>query len=91
VKVRAAGSEKIVETYAVLDGGSNTSFCTENLLEQMGIKGKRRSLSVTILGNANSKIESSIVTLELSGLQDKNSISLKPHLSQPEIVPPDKI
>lgn len=83
VKVRAIGSEKIVQTYAFLDGGSNTSFCSENLLKQLNIKRKRTSLSPTTLGNANSKTESSIVSLELSDLQDKDRVSLKTVFSTP--------
>jgi hypothetical protein len=85
VKVRAIGSEKIVQTYAFLDGGSNTSFYSENLLKRLNIKGKRTSLSLTTLGNANSKTESSIVSLELSDLQDKNRVSLKTVFSTPEL------
>ncbi|CAB3981354.1 PREDICTED: uncharacterized protein LOC107342904, partial [Paramuricea clavata] len=83
VKVRAAGSERIVQTYAFLDGGSNTSFCSENLMRQLNIEGKRTNLTLTTLGKANSKTESSIVSLELSDLQDENHVSLKTVFSTP--------
>ena len=53
VKVRAIGSERIVQTYAFLDGGSNTSFCSENLMRQLNIKGKKTTLSLTTLEKAN--------------------------------------
>ena len=36
VKVKAKGKEAVVETYAFLDPGSNTSFCTDQLTERLG-------------------------------------------------------
>ena len=40
VKVKTAGSFKTVETYAFLDSGSNTTFCTDALSKRLGIKGE---------------------------------------------------
>ena len=40
VKVKVKGSSKKVLMYAFLDSGSNTSFCTEDLLRKLGTKGK---------------------------------------------------
>ncbi|CAB4003248.1 Hypothetical predicted protein [Paramuricea clavata] len=61
VKVKAMGSDRTVETYAFLDGGSNTSFCSQDLMKRLNIKGKRTTLSLTTMEKANSKTESSIL------------------------------
>ncbi len=49
VKVKARDSYKIIETYAFLDAGSNTTFCTEGLLQELNIKGKNTKLSLTTI------------------------------------------
>ena len=85
MKVKAFGSEKIVQTYTFLDGGSNTSFCSQNLMRQLNIEGKKTTLSLTTLEKANSMTESSIMSLELSDLRGENHISVKTVFSTPEL------
>jgi hypothetical protein len=63
VKVRAKGGNKMVETYAFLDNGSNTTFCTERLINQLGLEGTKSTLSLTTLETANSITDCSIVNL----------------------------
>ena len=41
VLVKARESTKLIETYAFLDSGSNTSFCTESLLQRLQMEGKK--------------------------------------------------
>jgi hypothetical protein len=41
VKVRGKGGNKMVKTYAFLDNGSNTTFCTERLINRLGIEGTK--------------------------------------------------
>ena len=36
VKVKGRGKGRIIETYALLDNGSTATFCTEQLLEDLG-------------------------------------------------------
>ena len=76
VKVKVKGSSKKVLTYAFLDSGSNTSFCTEDLLRQLGTKGKKTSLSLTTTQMSNQSIECSLGNLEVSDLREKNLIEL---------------
>ena len=40
LKVRAEGQNNALITYAFLDGGSNSTFCTEALLKQLDLQGK---------------------------------------------------
>ena len=49
VKVRAKGSDTTVHTYAFLDGGSNTSFCSEQLTKRLGVKGINTTISLTTM------------------------------------------
>ena len=49
VKVTAPGRANTVKTYAFLDNGSNTSFCSEKLAKQLGLSRKETSLSLTTM------------------------------------------
>ena len=75
----------MVEAYAFLDSGSNTSFCTQDLLTRLNVKGKRTTLSLTTIEKANSKTESSIVSLELSDLNGENTVAIETVFSTPNL------
>ena len=49
VKVRAKGSDTTVHANAFLDGGSNTSFCSEQLMKQLGVKGINTTILLTTM------------------------------------------
>ena len=72
VKVKARGQDKKVLTYAFLDSGSNTSFCTDALLRKLDAKGVKTTLSLTTMQTTNEAIECSLVNLEVSDLSDLN-------------------
>ena len=76
VKVKAKRSSTTIETYAFLDGGSNTTFCTENLLNQLNATGRKTTLSLTTMAQEDSPIKSSIVNLEIFDLNQENFIDL---------------
>ena len=81
IKVKARGCNKMIETYAFLDGGSNTTFCTNQLMEQFGLKGKKTALSLTTMERENSKFESAVVSLEVFDLDENNFVELPPVFS----------
>jgi hypothetical protein len=60
VKVRAKGNNNLVETYAFLDPGSNTTFCTNTLNNRLGISGTATTLSLTTMNSDNAKSESKL-------------------------------
>ena len=76
VKVKAEGSDKVVVTHAFLDGGSNSTFCTEALLKQLGLDGKKTEFSLTTIEKENSITKSSLVSLELFHLEEENPVEL---------------
>ena len=85
VKVKARGQHKKVLTYAFLDSGSNTSFCTDALLRKLDAKGGKTTLSLTTLQTTNETIECSLVNLEVSDLSDLNVIELPIVYSRPSL------
>ncbi|KAK3735155.1 hypothetical protein QZH41_020254, partial [Actinostola sp. cb2023] len=76
VEVNAMGQDKKVLTYAFLDSGSNTSFCTKELMRKLDVKGKATSLSLTTMQIANKQIECSLVSLEVTNLSNSNRVKL---------------
>ncbi|CAB4043803.1 Hypothetical predicted protein [Paramuricea clavata] len=68
VRVEAKDSNRTVETYAFLDGGSSTSFVAEYLLKKLGAKGYQTILSLTIMEKERSNLRSPIASLERSDL-----------------------
>ena len=57
VKVKEKGKEAVVETYAFLDPGSNTSFCTDQLIERLGATGMKTTLSLTTTSHKDTNLK----------------------------------
>ena len=56
VKVEHSESGKIVETYALLDNCSQGTFMSERLLMELGLKGKKTSVTTkTLKGEATNQ------------------------------------
>ena len=70
VKVKCAGSSKVIETYAFLDPGSNTTFCTNELLEQLGVEGKETILSLTTLQQEDQTTRCNMMSLVVFDLDE---------------------
>ena len=85
VKVKAKGKAKTVETYAFLDSGSNTSFCTEKLMRLLNLEGTKMTLSLTTMESANTPIETSYVNLEVLDLNEDNVVELPMVFSRPSL------
>ncbi|XP_078361599.1 uncharacterized protein LOC144645962 [Oculina patagonica] len=85
VKVRAKGGDTMVHTYAFLDGGSNTSFCSDQLMKQLGIKGINTTLSLTTMERENSTKRSALVQLEVFDFDENNFIELPLVFSTPKL------
>ena len=86
VKVRAKDSDKTVITYAFLDNGSNSSFCTESLLKQLGVKGQKTKISLSTLERKNRTTDSTLVRdLLVSDLDENEYVSLPMLYTPPEI------
>ena len=68
VKVSAQGSPFCIKTYALLDTGSNSTFCSNMLLDRLGVKGKHLKLKLTTMRTAeevDSVVASGLVMSDL--------------------------
>ena len=71
VRVQSPDRNEAVTTYAFLDTGSTASFCSEELANQLGLSGRETLLSLTTMEKEDSKVKSSMVSLEVSDLEDE--------------------
>ena len=76
VQVKAKGRPEMVETYAFLDSGSNTSFCTESLLRKLNNEGRKTKLSLTTMLGEGAPVECSVLELEVFDLDHQNRVDL---------------
>ncbi len=63
VRVQASEGSNFVRTYALLDTGSTNTFCTEQIAEQLGVKGTKQKLNLTTLEKIDSTIDTTMVSL----------------------------
>ena len=85
VKVKVPRHDGTVQTYAFLDSGSNTSFCSEDLAKQLGLSGQQTTLSLTTMDKENSKTESLVVSLEVLDLEEENLVQLPIVFTRPKL------
>ncbi len=85
VKVRKRGSSDYVETYAMLDNGSNSTFCTDTLRERLNCSGTEKKVKLTTLGTSQDIISIMLTDLEVTDLDENNIIPLPEVLCRPNI------
>jgi len=85
VKVKALGSDLIVETYAFLDNGSHISFCSEELAAQLGLSGHPTSLTLTTTVSEESESSSRVVSLQVMDLEEENAVELPCVFTRPKL------
>lgn len=85
VQVKSSKSDQIIETYAFLDSGSSATFCTEQLMSKLHIKGRKTSIMLRTLSQEKC-IPSSLVTgLEVAGLKSSDFVALPDAYTQQEM------
>ena len=70
VYVRGPTSKKEIKTFALLDPGSNMTFCSQDLINRLSIKGNPQPLSLSTL-NAKENVSAIAVGLEIAGTSDE--------------------
>ena len=85
VTSKTRDSDQSVLTYAFLDNGGNSSFCTESLVKQLGINGHQVKISLSTLEKKNSVTNSFLVRDLVSDLDENEWISLLTLYVRPEI------
>ena len=86
VKIRIPNTTQEIETYALLDSGSTNTFCSQELVRQLGLKGHQTTLSLTTLEKQDSVAVTEVVSLEISDVDGQESIQL-PHVYVKEHLP----
>ena len=77
VKVRAKGQTVYHYTHALLDSGSTKTFCSEALIEQLGVKGQQANLSLTTVNSReNAEVEVVALVAAKSGMGKTSVIQL---------------
>ncbi|XP_028317687.1 uncharacterized protein LOC114472566 [Gouania willdenowi] len=85
VRVRCGKSNRTVETYAFLDSGSTGTFCSEELMKELRVTGKKTNILLRTMGNEASITTCVITGLEVSSLDNDNFLKLPQVYSQAEI------
>lgn len=85
VKVRCVRSNKTVESYAFLDPGSTGTFCTEELMRDLKVTGKKANIVLRTMGKEGTVSTHVVKGLEVSSLDENNFLELPQVFSQAEI------
>ena len=85
VKVKAKGSDEMIQTYAFLDNGSNASFCSEELAKQLNLSGKETTLSLTTMEKENSRADCCVVSLDVLDIDEENLVELPVVFTRPSL------
>ena len=76
VTLRSANGMKSLNTYAFLDPGSNVSFCSEQIAEDLGVSGKEVRITMDTMGATQKFSTQRIEGLEVGSLSSNNFIQL---------------
>ena len=83
VKVKVKGSHLYIETYALLDNGSNSTFCSVSLMERLMVVGKKTRLKLTTMDSSKDVDTALVNDLVVSDLDENVAILLPEVLSRP--------
>ena len=85
VKVRVKNSTSCIETYGLLDSGSNSTFCSESLVKKLGIEVESVRLKLTTLGSMEEVNCALARNLEVSDLDENKFITIPTAFTRPVI------
>jgi hypothetical protein len=76
VRIKHSDGLTAIQTYAFLDPGSSVTFCTENLMQQLGIQGNRLKIKLQTMSQPRDMFSHALVGLEISGLKGEGVVKL---------------
>lgn len=68
VTVKSKNGNKLIQTYAFLDNGSTSTFCTENLMRKLNLTGKKSKISLLTMSPITTTTTYILNDMEISGL-----------------------
>ncbi|XP_062610668.1 uncharacterized protein LOC134272454 [Saccostrea cucullata] len=85
VRLKSRNSDKFITTYAFLDSGSTTTFCSEEIARSLHLEGKKTVLNLTTIGQQRTENCCILSGLEVSDLNGDHTIDLPPMYTQPDL------
>ena len=85
MKVKGTSDNDPVVTFAFFDNGSNQTFCTDKLCEQLGVHGQNIKFCLTTLEKENSPLDSQVVNIQAYDLGENEFIGLCNVLTRPSL------
>ncbi len=86
IQVKSITGNKVIQTYAFLDPGSTTTFCSEHLMQRLNITGRKTSFLLRTMGQekvvSTCALNGLEVVVEVAGLGSNNFYSLPEVLTQ---------
>lgn len=76
VRIKSKKGNMTVETYAFMDSGSSATFCSERLMRQLGVPGKKTQVLLRTMGQEKPVSCFMLSDLEVCGLTENKYISL---------------
>ena len=89
VRVKAKKGNKVLTCYAFLDPGSNASFCTNKLANDLHLQGKNVNILLTTMGEQKTVSCKAVPDLEVSSLEGDDFIELTEVFTQ-KVIPVSK-
>ena len=77
VKVRSRDSNKAVETYALLDSGSDISLCDKTLARELGVRGQEKTFFLTTQEREDSPRVGHDISLTVEPLDGTDKVEVK--------------
>nr|XP_027231842.1 uncharacterized protein LOC113823416 [Penaeus vannamei] len=84
-RVWRPGSDVYIDTYAMLDPGSNATYCSEFLCNHLGVQGTMRNLELTTLTQNRMSVETTGVFYCFQCERDQHNVVQWPHLRDLDI------
>ena len=85
VRVKRKGSTEAIITYAFYDNGSGGCFLTENLKEQLGVKGEKTELQLSTMHGQSLVTTTAADRFVVTDMEDKNPVELPRSYTRMEI------
>ncbi len=80
-RVRCTNTKIVIDTYAMLDPGTNATYCTEELCDKLGAKGMTRQMELTTITQTRMPVESTVITLFVSDIHNKQEPCCMPEVT----------
>ena len=86
VKVKGRGRDEIITTYALLDNGSTSTWCSEGLAKKLGVAGPRIQVSLSTIEKDSNPTSCFRISPEIMDMDEVNMIELPEVLTKEKLI-----